>query len=150
MTTIVCTRDAMYADSNVVDGTSVFKAQKIYLIRGKLVGCAGDNPMIHFFLDAFRRGVKRVRMSPEHRAGIAEGDRDFSALVVDDQGIWHYDDAFTADLVQEPFMAIGSGGDAARGALIAGATPEQAVEIACQIDSGSRGPVQMLKLKGDA
>jgi ATP-dependent protease HslVU (ClpYQ) peptidase subunit len=149
MTTIVAVPGAMYADSNVVDGTSVFKAQKIYLIRGKLVGPAGDNPMIHFFLDAFKRGVKKIRMSPEQKAAIPETDRDFTALIVDDQGIWHYDSAFTADLVQEPFMAIGSGGDAARGALLAGASPEQAVEIACQIDSGSRGPVQMLKLTGE-
>ena len=149
MTTIIATPSAMYSDSNVVDGTSVFKAQKIYLIRGKLVGCAGDNPMVFYFLDAFRRGTKRVRMSAEQKVAIPESDRDFSALIVDDQGIWHLGSDFTADLVQEPFMAVGSGGDAARGALMAGATPEQAIEIACQIDSDSRGPVQVLQLKGE-
>lgn len=149
MTTVVATKDALYADSNVVDGNSVFKAQKIYRIRGKLVGCAGDQPMIDFFLDAFRRGTKRVRMPAEKRAAIPEGDRDFSALIVDEEGIWHLDQNYSMDLVQEPYMAVGSGGDAARGAMAAGATPEQAVEIACQIDSNSRGPVQRLYLKGE-
>lgn len=149
MTTIVATSAAIYSDSNVTAGNAVFRAQKIYLIRGRLVGCAGDQPMIDYFLDSFRRGVKRVRMTAAAKELIPVDDRDFEALIVDAQGIWHMDSNFSTDLLQEPFMAVGTGGDAARGALMAGATPEQAVEIACQIDSGSRGPVQMLKLIGD-
>lgn len=147
MTTIVATPQALYSDSNVTDGTAVFSAQKIYRLRGKLVGCAGDGPMIGFFLDAFKRGTKRVKMSPEYKASIPEDERDFSALIVDEHGMWHLDNTFTADLVQELFMAVGTGADAARGAMMAGATPEEAIEIACKIDSASRGPVQALFLK---
>ena len=142
MTTIVATKDAIYSDSNVVDGTAVFKAVKIFRIRGKLVGCAGDNLMITAFLDQMRKGVKKLRPPKD----APPDEKDFSGLVVDASGIHHYDSSFTEDVVLEPFMAVGTGGDAARGALHAGASPELAVEIACQIDSGSRGPVQTLQL----
>lgn len=141
MTTIIATPTAIYSDSNVNAEGSVFRAKKIYRIRNKLVGCAGDNGPITAFLDALRKGRK-----PKMPDSLPEDGRDLSALVVDKKGIWHFDDAFTADLVLEPFMAVGSGGDAARGAMMAGATPEQAIEIACQIDNGSRGPIQVLLL----
>lgn len=138
MTTILATPTAIYSDSNVVDVTAVFKAKKIFKFRGKLVGCAGDADLCSAFQEAMRLG-RKPKVPPS-----VDPDRAFNALVVDKKGIWHFDDTFTGDLVQEPFMATGTGGDAARAAMMAGATPEQAVEIACQIDSGSRGPVQVL------
>jgi hypothetical protein len=47
-----------------------------------------------------------------------------------------------------PFFAIGSGFRIAMGALAAGASAEQAVKIACDLDSYTRGPVDTLKLEG--
>jgi hypothetical protein len=141
MTTIIATPTAIYSDSNVVDSNAVFKAQKIFRFRNRLVGCAGDADMCLAFQEGMRLGRK-----PKIPPKTDEEERNFNALVVDKKGIWHFDSTFSGDLVLEPFMAVGTGADAARGAMMHGASPEQAVEIACRIDSNSRGPVQVLTL----
>lgn len=58
---------------------------------------------------------------------------DVLALVTDGKKLWRIDGGFVAYEVTTPFDAIGSGGQAALGALHAGATPEQAIEIAGRI-----------------
>jgi 20S proteasome alpha/beta subunit len=47
---------------------------------------------------------------------------------------------------QHPFQAIGSGAELAIGALEAGATPTQAIEIACKYDAYSSLPVNTAKV----
>lgn len=42
--------------------------------------------------------------------------------------------------------ALGSGGDYALGAMHAGASPQQAIEIACRIDTGSGGAIQVIDI----
>lgn len=145
MTTILATHDAIYSDSNVDFDGAVFSSDKIFRFRGKLVGCAGDSDMIEAFQNAMKAG--RKPKVPPLIPGIDASDRSFNALVVDKDGqIWHYDSNFSGDVVREEFMGVGSGGSLARAAMKAGATPEDAIRIACEIDSGSRLPVQCLLL----
>ena len=49
------------------------------------------------------------------------------------------------DQVGNRYVTLGSGGSAARGAMMAGATPKEAVEIAKKIDSFTGGKVQVFK-----
>ncbi len=72
---------------------------------------------------------------------------DFTALVLFAHGLYEFDAYCTADKIIEPFYAIGSGAKAALGAMHAGATAEQAVEIACKVDPYTSGPVQVVKLQ---
>jgi len=46
--------------------------------------------------------------------------------------------------VEAPFCAMGSGGVAARAAMMAGASAEEAVAIACKLDTGSGLPVHTI------
>ena len=48
--------------------------------------------------------------------------------------------------IGHPFWADGSGGDIAKGAMAAGATAREAVEIACRFETGWGGRIQTLKL----
>jgi hypothetical protein len=49
--------------------------------------------------------------------------------------------------IEAEFWAIGSGSKAARAALLLGADPTRAVEVACEIDNIFCGlPIQILKL----
>lgn len=59
------------------------------------------------------------------------------ALATDNSVVLHH----------EPYVAVGSGSDVALGALYAGATPKQAVEIAAKIDAGTGGKINTLKVK---
>ena len=143
MTTILATRSAIYSDSNVDDGGTIFTSPKIFRVRNKLVGCAGHSGMVQAFMAALKAGRKLKLPS---LLDAKEDERSFNALVVDAKGIWHFDDGFTSDLVLDEFMATGTGDDAARSTIMADATPEQAIEIACKCDGGSRPPVQVLYL----
>ena len=45
------------------------------------------------------------------------------------------------------FFAIGSGSEAAYGAMEAGANAEKAVKVACKLDAYTREPIKILKVK---
>ncbi len=48
--------------------------------------------------------------------------------------------------IEAPFAAIGSGAAIAYGSMEAGASAEEAVEIACKYDNATRGPITALTL----
>lgn len=142
MTTIIATSDGMYSDSALTDNDAVFKVEKIFRINSKLVGCAGDTDLCGLFENQLRKSPN----SPKRPHASISNDDNFVALVVDKEGIWFYDASFSKNLVLETFMAIGSGAQAARGAMSAGAPPPEAIEIACSLDAASMLPVQQLSL----
>jgi len=49
--------------------------------------------------------------------------------------------------VESTRFAVGSGGKAARAAMLLGLSAEKAVEIACQVDPYSKLPLQVLRVK---
>lgn len=73
-----------------------------------------------------------------------ENDRGFECLVISQDGtrVWHVDSAerFPQEVEGEVF-AVGSGAAYALGALRAGASPKQAVEIAAEFDPSTSGPI---------
>jgi len=142
MTTIIATCAAMYSDSALNDNDALFRVEKIFRIRNKLVGCAGDTDLCGLFEGQLRKGKTPGRP----RSSISDDDG-FAALVVDKDGIWFYDASFSENLVLENFMAIGSGAQAARGATLAGADAVAAIEIACELDASSVLPVQSIFLR---
>jgi len=50
--------------------------------------------------------------------------------------------------LEAPFFASGSGRFLAMGAMAAGASAEQALQIACDMDQGTSGPVHSFKVTG--
>lgn len=85
----------------------------------------------------------------EHRPEFGEiftdeaGEFGFSCIIISQDGntVTIVDDEMEPWEALDDIVASGSGGQAARAARLAGATPERAVEIAIICDSNSGGPV---------
>ncbi len=69
-------------------------------------------------------------------------------MVVNPDGeVVHYDRHLVPIRVANEFHAIGSGRKLALGAMMAGASADKAVEIACHYDNGSREPIRTIRLQ---
>ena len=68
------------------------------------------------------------------------------AIFVTDDGIFSYDENLVPVKVDAPF-AMGTGGQIALGAMMAGKTTEHAVRIACNFDVFSGGKITTLTLE---
>lgn len=138
MTTIAASArlGVMASDSHWHDGDSKGPVRKVWRIRGRLVGFAGGLGDIER-VKAWMRGGEK---------GKPAGVESVSALELTASGLrcWTIHDGWQP--VPDVY-AIGSGGKAARGALLAGATPQRAVDIAREIDAGTSGRTRVYKLK---
>lgn len=88
--------------------------------------------------------AEEMRPDFEELFGERADDFSMSCLVISPDGteVTLIDDEMTPQPVLDDYVTIGSGGSVALGALAAGATPEQAVEIAIRYDGNSGGPVK--------
>ena len=72
---------------------------------------------------------------------------DVSGILVEPNGsIWVINGDGDKARLEAPYVASGSGRIVALGALAAGASAERAIEIACELDAYTRGPVQVERL----
>lgn len=134
MTTIAaCSIEGvMCSDSGWTDGTNRGTARKVFKIRGSLLGFAGNLDEIQPWIDDYRRGVEP---SGKHVQALRlEGGR----LTYWVLGGWMN--------VLETRFAIGTGAQAARGAMAHGATVREAVRTAITLDAGSFGPVRTYRV----
>ena len=140
MTTIVVSwpEKVMVSDSKTTDGDVKWKSQKVERVNHSLIGCAGDCGQIELFLKWFRRGGRKPKLTNE-----------FSALELDAEGIWLWDKGLTRYPPGQEYHAIGTGAKAALAALLMGANAVRATEVACEVDDGSGGPIQVYKLEGE-
>jgi len=150
MTTIAANRDQMVSDSKVsLEHKGIdYPAVKIVKKHGMLIGAAGHGGdctrFIKWALSKFQ--------DKEPKWAEEEGEEDaVMGMVVKDDGIyvWSQGDP-EPERVEAEFFAVGSGGKAARAAMLMGADPEKAVAIACQVDPYSALPLQVLQLKDKA
>ena len=136
MTTIAADLNygAMASDSQWSDGAEKGICRKVYRINGALIGFAGDMKTITQAREWFRKG----KAGPSPRG-------DISALILNGKlTAWAPDDGFM-DVGNQ--FAIGTGGAAARAAMMAGVDVRKAVAIACKIDAQSGGPVRTYRVK---
>ena len=79
---------------------------------------------------------------------VGQGGGRQGALVLSREGLFYWASNLVPEPIERGFHAIGSGGNAALGALLAGAQVKRAVEIATEVDTSSGGEVVLHKLKG--
>lgn len=150
MTTIACNLELMASDSRVtLDGFDVtYPAIKIFRAKDMIVGGAGDGENVNLMIEWAKTGFKPSSRPKYRKKRDKDDDSDALLLILKRDGIY-----ILADMDSEPekieadFYAVGSGGDAARVAMKLGQTPENAVELACEVDNKSGPPVQVLRLK---
>lgn len=150
MTTIVVSlphRQIATDSRNTDSGAAVFKCRKIERLRdGRIFLGSG-----HLFTIAAARSWAEYGYNEKYRPkesfevlfGERADDFRFSCLIMkpDLTDIILLDDEMHPQPVFDEFLAIGSGGAYALGALKAGATPTRAIEIAIECDGASGGPV---------
>ena len=136
MTTIVTDGTTMAGDSQS-NGPYTLPTGfcKVRLIKGALIGCAGRMAQAELF---FKWWADRCRDDSQPKV-----DDNFEALVVIDGRVWTYDDRFSPINVGEP-AATGSGQSFAMGAMLAGASPKEAVEIAMRLDTDTGGRIRVI------
>jgi ATP-dependent HslUV protease subunit HslV len=140
MTTLVYRAGVLAADSRSVRGDTIspYGVQKIRrLDDGTLVGMCGTLADVTRFIEAYSK-------SP---TGDLPELPDSLVLVVKPNGRLHlYEESGSFELEPAPFYAFGSGQAVALGALYAGASAVQAVEIAAKVDRCTGGDVRSVHL----
>lgn len=135
MTTIVCDRKVMAADSLMIDNGMRSRGTKLFRVGNEIIGLAGNYYAAMAFLRWYIAGCE------ESKEPQLENGNVFEAIVLSPDGtMTQWTEAFEPCELEDDFWAIGSGAAAALGAMHAGATPKEAVEIACKVDAGSGLP----------
>lgn len=144
MTTIAYRDNMMAADSACFD-SDLYQGEvdKLWVLPSVgLIGCCGEIGAMIRVVDWLKSGEEgsKIPNLPD--------DCDFEAIVVNPEGeVLHYDRHLVPIRVANKLHAIGSGRKLALGAMMAGASADKAVQIACQYDSGSREPVKMIQFQ---
>ena len=169
MTTVIgveyANRCVVLGDSRIVGDSKIYshpEMVKVVANGNYLVGVAGDVRALQVVLhtwkppvllvkeknDLFKFMVNKVAPSLKQLltdAGLLDSkspDKEFEInIIVGLNGnLFEIDSDFAVSRNSDGYYAIGTGGDIALGALYAGATPEQAADIAAINDSKTAGP----------
>jgi ATP-dependent protease HslVU (ClpYQ) peptidase subunit len=123
-----------------------YNCPKLYQVDGKIIATAGGSYAGLLFVDWFSQWEGEPDWDDHPDLINLDLEEDFECLVIREDG-----SCFTVNRLFVPyeqvgnqFITLGSGGAAARGALMAGATPKEAVEIAKKIDAYTGGKVRVL------
>lgn len=143
MTCIATDGKSIAADTLAVDGAGTIMAYRskiIHLKDGSIAGVAGsayDFPLI----------VKWLNEGADPEKWPDVWSKSEFILLMPDGTVRAYNDK--GQFLENELLptALGSGMDIAIGAMEAGATPKQAVEIACRRHNGCGGKIDVLTLK---
>ncbi len=145
MTVIATDGKVMAADSLTTFGheRGRMAAKKLRAKDGRIFGVAGISGLIDDLVDWYVKTPRDPKEAPK-----AEGET-WSMLVMESDGrMFHVHSSQCRPVeVAAPF-AIGSGSEFALGAMLAGASPARAVEIACELSTACGLPVQQIKSTG--
>ena len=153
MTTIVYDRrtKTIAADTQNTDRTGgIYRTSKIEKLKdGRLFLGAGNC----YTICATRRWAEAKfdpKKRPEEYACIFSDpdEYSFSCLIISPDGltVTIVDDEMEPLITRDDYLAIGSGGPYALGAMDKGATALEAVEIACNRDGNTSAPIDVVQL----
>jgi len=123
------------SDSMISGDDSFYLSEKLRRGKDCIYGACGDWDKILKFYQVMELG------------GELDSDIDVTVLELRHDGIWIYESTIIPARIKNPFWSIGTGANFAIAALHLGASPKEAVEIACMYDSSSHGPIDEMKLQ---
>jgi ATP-dependent protease HslVU (ClpYQ) peptidase subunit len=124
MTTIACNHALMAGDTLLTSDIKC-NAQKVFKHKGNCVGIAGTYVDCVVFVNWWKKGAK----------GEPPKMDEVEALVLTNDGrILCFDGHASFFELNDKFAAIGSGSQAALGAMHMGAWPKEAVQVASKVD----------------
>lgn len=116
---------------------------KIFVASGHLIGLSGSARACMEFLSWIRAGAR-----PEKFPEVCAENNSVHALVVDRHGkIRLFESSPAAFEIENEYVAIGSGQDAATAAMYLGETAVAAVQVANAICNGCGGGIDVLRLE---
>lgn len=140
MTTIAYRDGVLAADTAATAGEAITgQISKVYDGAVWLIAVSGN-------AEDIPKAIRYIGSSDAVKEAIKFSDN-FAALVIERATgkVMQFEGAEMFE-VRAPFYARGSGRDFALGAMAAGATAAEAVEIACRYDCYSRAPVETVTL----
>ncbi len=139
MTTIAWDGTTLAADRRISSGTVTYSTTKIRRTDdGRLIGATGDFGVCGQLLDWLEHDGPRPHCQDSERWVIAlEIMPDGTAWMHNRDSRW---------LVEDPFVAVGSGRDYAMATMALGHDSQRAVEIASRFDPGTGNGVDALRL----
>lgn len=146
MTTIAYRDGVLAADGRSVGANDVILGDntiKVWTLpNGFLVGGSGTRSVIFRYRDwmASREGAR-----PSLRDGDKDNNRSMIIEIMPNGTIYMHEDEYIHDLT-EPFVAIGSGREAAMAAMHMGAGAEEAIRIACKTNPWSGGVIHKVQI----
>lgn len=146
MTTLAYRDNILAADTQMTwaDGSRRKVKKIVRLPDGSLFAGAGDAPAILKLKKWAEAGFPN---KPKPR--FSEATELDCILVKPDGTAWLIDRCVSPEQIDDDFVAIGSGGGYATGAMAMGASAIEAVEIAAKYDSSTGLPVDHVKLIED-
>lgn len=141
MTTIAYRDDVIAADTQVTCGGTIDGwVQKAFRKGGLLYATSGSSGLGDGFLSWVAGGMKGDAPSLRGEKG---DDAHGYLFPGGDRVVWRYDNVWATHYA--PFFAYGSGAEIALGAMIAGATAEEAVRAAAERDTATGGEITVLR-----
>ena len=145
MSTVATDGQSMASDSRITDDGGAMDQlnfPKIRKLKDCIAGFAGDVESGILFFNWLERGEQD---DPAQKPPL--DDDVFIGLVLRANGVfWYGSKLIPGGVACGTPAAIGSGGDFAMGAMLAGKTPAESVRLACRVDSNSGGKVRTLRL----
>lgn len=130
MTTIVYKDGVLAGDRLITFQDQVFgESSKVFLIKDYAVGLAGSLAVFPDFL--------KFVAGEDFNKAVFDKEVSFDAVVIhrETKEITTYAKNLIAEKIEKiEFIALGSGASIAKGALLMGATPSEAIKIAAKID----------------
>ena len=145
MTTIAIDRyGTIAADGQRTWGDDIVSRteQKIRIRYGRIYALTGTAAMF----EALIEWHEKQKADPEQAPKCA-GDNDWQLMVIERPGIvLRYTNTCPYPEIFEPPVAFGAGLDLAKGAMLFGATAEQAVRLAIETTNHSGGEIQVVNI----
>jgi len=149
MTIIVANKHEMIADGQMtscLDFKTSMNTKKIYKIRffGKQIvfGCAGAKSFPKIFIEELKKANNIQEALNEAQDRIK-----YWQVVIYHEGSISVSTSDDVERALQEYVCLGTGANYAQGALDAGATPLEAVKIACRRNLYCGGKIQRVKLK---
>lgn len=151
MTTIAVDLDRreIAADSQDTDDSGQkYDCKKLFKVNGHIIATAGGSYAGLLFVEWFDQWEHEPDWEDRPDLVNLDAEEDFECMVIRPDGT-----LYTVNRLFVPYeqnrnrqIAIGSGGKAARAAMMAGCTPTEAVQIAKKIDTYTGGRVVTMSL----
>lgn len=157
MTTIAYKDGFMASDTQMTNGNrKLFGIRKVFATQSFIVGIGGAVPMIDpvlaWFLDAeintADHGVSPEQFHSTNPPDFCSTDIQILAVCRETRMAFELDATGHGVRLGEGFAALGSGAEYALGAMAAGASAREAVEIAAAMDIHTGGVIEVVDVRG--